>query len=465
MALIDDLVAFYEFENNALDSTPNNNDGTASGDLTYATGKLGQGIVDGGATTGRVAPPAIALGTSWSIEAWVKVSSGPGYGCICTKDANLGLFVSSTKFNFYSAADYLTTATWVSGVMTQVVYTYDGTTLRSYVNGAADTNWTVSIPAFTANSFLRDAGGYPLGGTLDEIGLWTRPISALEVAERYNGGAGLSYAAMLPEVVMPKLALHGINLGSIMAANAEPKITVRDIGDTSVAVDGTSRLTRSATKYDTTFKSIPLTRTDANAWRSLIRGEGDCWSFDANLYSGKGQGPSASTNVTQSAGSAKYGAGKLSVGATTGTVTYPSAVNAFGLNTLWTVGVWRFESAAWHHYVVRSDGTKWLDGVVDGAAVTTWLTVGSGNVTIANATGSPVLYDDLVVLPFEVLDAWPAQWFAAGVAFGAPPVLPLTGDLVHEQASRAVIGKAESSGVIKTGDGIRVSLDVELRAQ
>lgn len=264
---------------------------------------------------------------------------------------------------------------------------------------------------------------------------------------------------------MAKLALSGINLGAMMAKAFDPKITLRDVGDVATAVDGSTRVTRSARKYDTVFKSVPLSVSDAAAWRSLITGEGETWTFDSSLYGSKGLGPSSSTNTSQSAGSAKFGAGKLSVGATTGTITWTAAAaNAFGRSSEWTVGVWRFEGAVWVHYVVRSDAAKWVDGVRNDGASTTWLTVSSGNVTIANSTGAAVFYDDLVVLPFKVLDDWPTQWQAFGSSFGPQPLLPCTGDLVTEQSSRSVYGSCETSNVMRTGDGMRITLDVELRA-
>ena len=35
--------------------------------------------------------------------------------------------------------------------------------------------------------------GYPLNGALDELGLWTRALSATEVEQLYNEGNGLAY--------------------------------------------------------------------------------------------------------------------------------------------------------------------------------------------------------------------------------------------------------------------------------
>lgn len=239
-----------------------------------------------------------------------------------------------------------------------------------------------------------------------------------------------------------KLALNGINLGAFAAAQGDLSESQRDIGGEVLAVDGSTITTRSARKIDVELKSIPLLIAAALVWRDFIAGEGETWSFDLSLYGSKGTAPIAMVGATFSAGAAKFGAAKLSVGATTGTITFPAAANEYGsTKNGWTVGVWRFEGGVWNHYVVRSGGAKWVNGVRNDAASTTWLTVVAPNVTIANNTGAAVFYDDLVILPFQVLLDWPPQWFAAAAPFGLLPFHAATGDFVEEQATRVVLGR------------------------
>lgn len=266
-----------------------------------------------------------------------------------------------------------------------------------------------------------------------------------------------------------KLAINGINLGAMMSATDAPKETVREIGESAQGADGSTVITRLTKKKDLSFASVLLTHAQAHAWLSLITGEGEAWSFDSSLYGSKGTGPNASVGATQSAGSAKYGAGKLSLAATTGSITFPSVtVNEFGGSVGWTVMFWRFSGGAYHWYLARSDSSYWTDGVFDPMGAFTFadfLTVGSGNVTLKNITGGAVSFDDLVVLPFAVLDDWPAQIFAAAVAFGPTPYLNATGDLVTEAATRVVLGRAEESTFMLTGSGLLRALHLELVAK
>lgn len=264
---------------------------------------------------------------------------------------------------------------------------------------------------------------------------------------------------------MSALKLCGIEVDAVVAASSDLQQSTRDIGEAAEAADGSAYISRSATKLDFGFRTVPLSLTAAFAWWSLFRGEGEAWSFDANLYGSKGTGPSGTTGTAvQSAGSAKYGAGKLALSASSSITWAATTRNVFGRTSDWTVCVWR-NAGTWTHYVVNSAGQKWVDGVRDDAASTSFLGVSSGNVTLSNSSGS-VTFDDLVIVPYVMPSDWPPQIHAANAAFAALPVLSLTGDFVTEQATRAVIGKATEGAYQKVGGGtVLCTLDVELRGR
>lgn len=238
-----------------------------------------------------------------------------------------------------------------------------------------------------------------------------------------------------------KLALNGINLGSMLSASTDQKSKLRDVGDVAVSVAGDSRVSRTKRKIDEQLESIFLSPAQAKAWRSLIGGEGEVWAFDTtSFYGSKGTPTTGIINASIGATSpaARFGSLRLSLGATTGTVTFPALYSYGEASGFWTVGLWRYESSAWHHYVVRSDAAVWRDGVRNDLLPVDWLVVSPPEVTLENGTGSAVFYDDIVILPFEVLDDWPAQWFASIYAFGSLPYLVATGDFVDEATHRIV---------------------------
>lgn len=477
MALIDGLERYYPLDGDA-DDVHGGIDAVITGPSpTWDTGHISAQAIDLTASASNKCRASPYAGADFSAQAWFKPtgSSGSFSGLLGNMQtggvtADWMLFIGGTAVTWYSPGNtaHNTVSGFSVGNWGHIVITRSGTTAKVYVNGSLADTFTVATGG-TNDDFLmacRNDGYSNANATMQEVALWNRVLSASEVTELYNAGAGLSYAELgAPLAAGPKLELNGINLGSIMAAANEPEVEQRDIGAVSTAVDGTSRVTRSARKLDLSFMSVPLTTAAAHAWRCFLTGEGEVWSFDANLYGSKGTAASAITNAVQSAGAAKFGAGKLSVGATTGSITFLAAINSWGNSSAWTVGVWRYEGGAWHHYLVRSDGAKWLDGVRDDAATTTWMSVSNGSVTITNTTGSAVLYDDLVVLPFLVPEDWPAQWVAADAAFGLLPFHAATGEWVTEQATRTVMGLVETSSKMKVADGTREKLDVELRAR
>lgn len=264
---------------------------------------------------------------------------------------------------------------------------------------------------------------------------------------------------------MSALKLNGIALDAIVAATNDLKDTTRDVGAIGDAVDGSKYVTRSARKIDFAFKTIPLSLADALAWWSLLTGEGEVWSYDANLYGSKGSPPFSTVGtVAQSAGSSKYGAGKLSLGASSAIAYAGAGRNSFGRTDQWTVAVWRNTGAGYSQYIVNSLGQKWVDGVRNDAASTTFIGMSSGDLTISNTSGT-TLFDDLVAVPFVMPLDWPAQLAASGAAFGPLPFLALTGDFVLEQATRLVVGTVKDGSVLRTASGTLKSLDVELAAK
>lgn len=266
----------------------------------------------------------------------------------------------------------------------------------------------------------------------------------------------------------PLLVVNDIPLTAIMAAGEEPKVKPRDIGNKATASDGTMRVSRQTRKIDLAFKSIPLSLTDAFSWQSFLIGEGEVWSFNSTtpgFYGCKGTGPSSSSGCTIEVATPKFGNARLRM-VTTGSIVYSGvAANLFGYSTDWTVMVWRSTNGStWTHYIVRSDGAKWVDGVQNNAASTTWLSVSSGDVTIANSEGATRYYDDLVVFPFKILGAWGPYLGAATSAYPLLPANSLKGSLVPEQTERSVLGEVEST-VFRVAATTMSRLEVELKAK
>jgi hypothetical protein len=84
--------------------------------------------------------------------------------------------------------------------------TYDGTTIRIYVDGSDDGNTTTTL-ASTATKILfgNHTSNKSLGfiGTIDEIGMWDRDLSSAEITSLYNSGDGFAYPFSNDKTVSP----------------------------------------------------------------------------------------------------------------------------------------------------------------------------------------------------------------------------------------------------------------------
>lgn len=242
---------------------------------------------------------------------------------------------------------------------------------------------------------------------------------------------------------MPLLAINGlecpVRVGSLRRPPPE------EIGVTDRAESGTLRTHRRNKKRRFEFAITTVKQVEALAWEALIRGDGQVWSFDANLYSSKGLAPSAGYSAVLQAGG-KYGANCLRITAGT-TTNFPVGLDAGDRPPNWTVAVWRNESAVWKHYVVNSLAQKWVDGVRNDAASTTFLAVSSaGTVSLTGATGLTD-FDDLVCFPSVMPTTWPPILYATNRAFPSMPNLEVYGDLIPgSTAAVPMTMRGESGG-------------------
>lgn len=235
--------------------------------------------------------------------------------------------------------------------------------------------------------------------------------------------------------------------------------TPREIGEQTVAIDGTQRRTRITSKRDCGFGTYAMPVATAYAWDMLLRGFGETWSFNASLYGSKGTGPNSSTGASVSADSPQFGANSLKLLAGgTNQITYALAAS------VWTVSFWRkLEGSSYHSYIITSTGKKWVDGVRNDGASTTFHT---GSTTAQSFTDHATLktyIDDFVWLPFEVPTDWPPVWGVESVIpFSLLPSLTMAGQAVSEASSRSVMGSVSQSPKFYAYAGGSIGLHQEL---
>lgn len=245
---------------------------------------------------------------------------------------------------------------------------------------------------------------------------------------------------------MPFLAVNGATL-SVQDGGCQETLEV--LGDSARSFTGTLLTTTLAQKRILQVQTPPLAATEAEPWRCLLNGGdtiGQSWSFDETSgtdwqWSSKGLGK-ASGSAT-SLGSGKFGAGVRIAAA--GQVTW-----APGVATQWTLMVWRYSTllTAWQHWILCSDGTKYLAGVSTATSIT-WLAFSSGVLTLGDS-GSIANqdFDDLVFLPCVISSTLALAFGTATSAFSALPKLTLTGDVIPE-TTRSVEGSEVSAELVQ----------------
>jgi subtilisin len=154
------------------------------------------------------AATTLDLRSALSVEAWVRPSVAGQNGGIFEKtvggaaNTQFSLFLEGgvVKLRGKDAGGNLVTVsgpTAAPNSWTHLVGTFDGTTLRLYVNGALAASLAAgTLAGGSGSSFIGrlGSGWYPYQGTLDEVAVFPVALSAERVRAHYLGGAGLRVA-------------------------------------------------------------------------------------------------------------------------------------------------------------------------------------------------------------------------------------------------------------------------------
>ena len=224
------LVAAYGFDEGsgptALDASPSHASGTVSGAAWNTAGRHGSALSFDG-TNDSVAissTAALDLTTGMTLEAWVRPTSLGGWRTVILKErpGNLSYALYASDGNAHpssyvtvggaersvTAPSALPLNTW-----THLASTYDGTTIRVFVNGvqAAASAATGSITAST--SPLKIGGNSVWGewfaGLIDEVRVYNRALDAGRDPGRHDDPGGSWTAAPPPPPPPPNAATVG----------------------------------------------------------------------------------------------------------------------------------------------------------------------------------------------------------------------------------------------------------------
>lgn len=226
--LADGVVGYWKLDEASgtrADSSPNGNDLTDNNTVASAAGKIsnaGDFERSNSEWLSRTdaAQVGLNLADDFSIAGWLNFESTPGTGAMYTfiskddyassrayyfglfNDAGtpkLRLLLYTSGSNFPTVNWSPATATWYHVAVTRNKATGN---VKFYVNGAQQGATQSSITTSLNNSnvpfrvgAVGDTGSAAnfFDGLMDEWGVWSRELSADEVAELYDGGSGATY--------------------------------------------------------------------------------------------------------------------------------------------------------------------------------------------------------------------------------------------------------------------------------
>lgn len=190
------------------DRSGNSHDGTHTGTFTL---NQGGAIADGGAAVQYSASNGyLALGSvaalrptaTFSIEAWINLNPTVfpdgatnwilydwqvfnASGTIFRVDGGTGKLQAVTNQAGANTSAFNTTAL-TKNAWYHVVFTFDGTTGRFYLNGVADGNAAFTAPVLAANNVFisRDSQGFV--GSMDEVAIYSVVLTPAQVLAHYS---------------------------------------------------------------------------------------------------------------------------------------------------------------------------------------------------------------------------------------------------------------------------------------
>jgi len=200
------IADWWPGEGNALDLVTGNI-GTLAGGVTFAPGEVGEAFSFDG-SSGYVSVPHSSIwdfGTNdFTIEFWANFNSTSGAQAFIACDNGSGaqnkwiLFYGyvGQSLTFLSGASAINIGNFQflpnTGQWYHIAVTRGGSAWIFYVDGVAigTETETVTVPTMTAPLTIGNAeGAFYFKGLMDEVSIYTRALSAIEVQSIYNAGS------------------------------------------------------------------------------------------------------------------------------------------------------------------------------------------------------------------------------------------------------------------------------------
>lgn len=198
-SLLNDITAYYKLDEtngDVIDSVAGNS-GTNVGATRGVTGKIGDCFTFDGVNDYVQLDSAINLTGDCTYSIWFKQNfSGNNIFDSVAGTTNRITIVSATsvRVKINGTTNYnFSVSTISNSVWNHVLFTRSGTDGRLWLNNVESSTGIRTVPADTWVIDRISASSNPWDGELDELGIWSRALTADERTEVYNSGDGVSY--------------------------------------------------------------------------------------------------------------------------------------------------------------------------------------------------------------------------------------------------------------------------------
>jgi len=203
-----DQISYWKLDGGGVSvasDSADSNHGTLVNGPVWTTGKVSGALsFDGVDDYVEVADAAnLDIASAITLEAWIKPDTMSGYETIVSKYYLQGYYLrvhESGEIHFTPGVEEIVTSPGLiqSGSWYHVVGTYDGTTIKLYLNGVLIGSKSTAGPVRQNDYPLRigdfPGGGLSFNGLIDEVAVYNRALLDSEVQKHYqNGLSGNGY--------------------------------------------------------------------------------------------------------------------------------------------------------------------------------------------------------------------------------------------------------------------------------
>ena len=300
--IVNGLVAAYAFSEGTgltvVDLSGQNNVGTVSGAAWTTSGRYGSGLrfdgVDDWVTVADAA--TLDLTTGMTLEAWVYPTAQTSAHTVLLKETAAGLAYSlyahengapvtwvrldgAASSNSATGTSSLPLNTW-----THLAATFDGSTLRLFVNAAQVGSRTIGGSLVQSTGALRLGGNAPWGeyfaGVIDEVRVYNRALTASEIATDRDtpiGATATDTVAPTVATVSPVAGAIDVALSVTIGAAFSEAMDATTISSSTVHVrDAASVAIAGSVSYDSVLQRAAFTPaaplTAAATYTATVRG-------------------------------------------------------------------------------------------------------------------------------------------------------------------------------------------------